>query len=241
MNFYNTYLDKIKKTVIKNKIKLDIKENQVLDKITVESPPEKFDCDFSTNLCLILGKSTSQNPKILADKIKPILISEIKHFSSIEIAGPGFLNIKLSTDAWLFIMNNIEKNKKTFGSNNTKNKYNIEFVSANPTGPLHIGHCRGAIFGDVLSNLLKFNGNKVIKEFYVNDYGKQMEDFSKSIYFRLKEIKSKTFFPNDESLYPGEYIIEISKKILKKYPNINLDDFDKIKKNLKKQGLKYSM
>ena len=241
MNFFNIYLDKIKKTVIKNKKNLDLKENQLFSKITVEAPPEKFDCDFSTNICLILGKSTSQNPRNLAEKMKNILIDEIKHFSSIEIAGPGFLNIKLSTDAWLFIINNIEKNKKTFGSNKKNNKYNIEFVSANPTGPLHVGHCRGAIFGDVLSNLLKFNGNKVTKEFYVNDYGKQIEDFSKSIYFRLKEIKFKTNFPIDESLYPGEYIIEISKKILKKQPNINLDDFDKVKQNLKKQGLKYSM
>ena len=241
MNFFNIYLDKIKKTVIKNKKKLDIKDNQALSKITVEVPPEKFNCDFSTNLCLILGKSINQNPRILADKIKDILIDEINHFSSIEIAGPGFLNIKLSKDAWLYIINNIEKNKKTFGSNKNNNKYNIEFVSANPTGPLHIGHCRGAIFGDVLSNLLKFNGNKVIKEFYVNDYGKQIEDFSKSIYFRLKEIKSKTNFPNDDNLYPGEYIVEISKKILKRQPNINLQDFEKIKQNLKKQGLKYSM
>ena len=241
MNFFNIYLDKIKKTVIKNKKKLDIKDNQALSKITVEVPPEKFNCDFSTNLCLILGKSINQNPRILADKIKDILIDEINHFSSIEIAGPGFLNIKLSKDAWLYIINNIEKNKKTFGSNKNNNKYNIEFVSANPTGPLHIGHCRGAIFGDVLSNLLKFNGNKVIKEFYVNDYGKQIEDFSKSIYFRLKEIKFKTNFPNDDNLYPGEYIIEISKKILKRQPNINLQDFEKIKQNLKKQGLKYSM
>ena len=241
MNFFNIYLEKIKKTVIKNKKKLDIKELQTLNKITVESPPEKFDCDFSTNISLVLGKSLKQDPRKLADKIKDILIDEIKHFSSIEIAGPGFLNIKLSNDAWLFIMSNIEKNKKNFGSNNKNNKYNIEFVSANPTGPLHIGHCRGAIFGDVLSNLLKFNGNKVTKEFYVNDYGKQMEDFSKSIFFRLKEIKYKVNFPNDSSLYPGEYIIEISKKILKNKPNINLDDFDKIKNNLKRQGLKYSM
>ena len=115
MNFFNIYLDKIKKTVIKNKKKLDIADNLALSKITVEVPPEKFNCDFSTNLCLILGKNINQNPRILADKIKDILIDEINHFSSIEIAGPGFLNIKLSTDAWLYIINNSEKNKKTFG------------------------------------------------------------------------------------------------------------------------------
>ncbi len=241
MNFFNTYLEKIKKTIIKNKKKLDFNDNQILNKIIVESPPQNFDCDLSTNIALILGKKTNKNPRIIADKIKTILIDEIKQFSSIDIAGPGFLNIKLSNSAWLHIIKDIEKNKKTFGSNNKKKKYNIEFVSANPTGPLHIGHCRGAIFGDVLSNLLKFNGNKVVKEFYINDYGKQIEDFSKSIYFRLKEIKLNIKFPNDETLYPGNYIIDISKKILKNQPNINLDNFDKVKTIIKKQGLKYSM
>ncbi len=241
MNFFNIYLEKIKKTVIKNKTKLKFKDNNILDKITVEIPPEKFDRDLSTNISLILAQNTNQNPRNLADIIKEILINDIKHFSTIDIAGPGFLNIKLSTEAWLQIIENIKKNKKTFGSNKKKNKYNIEFVSANPTGPLHIGHCRGAIFGDVLSNLLKFNGNKVVKEFYINDYGKQIDDFSKSIYFRLKQIKFNTNFPNDSSLYPGQYIIEISKQILKRQPNINLDNFDKIKKKLKTQGLKYSM
>ena len=241
MNFFNIYLEKIIKSTIKNKKKLDFKENQILNKIIVETPPENFDCDLSTNIALILAKKTNQNPKIIADKIKAILIREIKHFSSINIAGPGFLNIKLSDDAWFYVIKNIEKNKKNFGSNKKNHKYNIEFVSANPTGPLHIGHCRGAIFGDVLSNLLKFNGNKVTKEFYINDYGKQIDDFSKSIYLRLKEIKFNTKFPSDETLYPGSYIIDISKKILKDEPDINLENFDKIKNKLKKQGLKYSM
>ena len=165
MNFFNIYLEKIKKSTIKNKKKLDFKENQILNKIIVDTPPENFDCDLSTNIALILAKKTNQNPKVIADKIKAILINEIKHFSSIDIAGPGFLNIKLSDDAWFYVIKNIEKNKNNFGSNKKNHKYNIEFVSANPTGPLHIGHCRGAIFGDVLSNLLKFNGNKVTKEF----------------------------------------------------------------------------
>tara|TARA_B100001175_G_scaffold22435_1_gene16814 strand:- start:1263 stop:2987 length:1725 start_codon:yes stop_codon:yes gene_type:complete len=241
MNFFNIYLEEIKKTITKNKKKIDLIDKTILNKITIESPPGKFNYDLSTNISLILAKSTNQNPKDLAGKIKKILVKEIKHFSSIDIAGPGFLNIKLSNEAWLHIIKNIEKNKKTFGSNKNKNKYNVEFVSANPTGPLHIGHCRGAVFGDVLANLLKFNGNKVIKEFYINDYGKQIDDFSKSIYFRLKEIKHNSKFPEDENLYPGEYIKEISKIIINKHPNINLENYDKIKKNLKKHGLNYSM
>ena len=104
--------------------------------------------------------------------------------------------------------------------------YNIEFVSANPTGPLHIGHCRGAVFGDVISNLLIFNGNKVTKEFYVNDFGNQINIFAESVFYRLRELKYSEKFPSNKNLYPGLYIINIAKSILKK--NLKL-----IYKNLK--------
>jgi len=93
---------------------------------------------------------------------------------------------------------------------------------------MHVGHCRGAIFGDVLSNLLLFNGNKVTKEFYVNDYGKQIEDFTSSVFYRLREIKFKEEFPNKENLYPGEYIVDIAKKILKKNNKINLNNYNNL-------------
>mgnify|MGYP001331731684 CR=1 FL=1 len=103
-----------------------------------------------------------------------------------------------------------------YGSYKTfKKKYNIEFVSANPTGPLHVGHCRGAVLGDSLSNLLIFNGNKVTKEYYVNDYGEQIKSFVSSVYYRILEITENKTFPNDKNLYPGDYIINIAKKIIK--------------------------
>ena len=116
MNFFNIYLEKIKKSTIKNKKKLDFKENQILNKIIVETPPENFDCDLSTNIALILAKKTNQNPKIIADKIKAILIHEIKHFSSIDIAGPGFLNIKLSKSALIENINSILSNNENYCS-----------------------------------------------------------------------------------------------------------------------------
>ena len=124
---------------------------------------------------------------------------------------------------------------------NKKKKYNIEFVSANPTGPLHVGHCRGAILGDVLSNMLIFNNNKVIKEYYVNDHGGQIKNFVKSVYYRILEIKKKKPFPYDQNLYPGEYIINIAKKIIKKKKIKNYEDFEKIYKSLSSESLKYSM
>ena len=118
--------------------------------------------------------------------------------------------------------------------------YNVEFVSANPTGPMHVGHCRGAIFGDVLSNLLKFNGNKVNKEYYVNDYGNQIKNFVKSVYLRIREIKYNEKFVNQQNLYPGDYIKEIAKKILIKQKK-DFKSFDENYESLKKETLKYSM
>ena len=129
-----------------------------------------------------------------------------------------------------------------YGSYKTfKKKYNIEFVSANPTGPLHVGHCRGAVLGDSLSNLLIFNGNKVTKEYYVNDYGEQIKSFVSSVYYRILEITENKTFPNDKNLYPGDYIINIAKKIIKQKKINNFKNLDKIYNNLTKESLNFSI
>ena len=242
MNLFKIYLEEIKKKIIKNKKDFNLKSADDLKQIVVENPPEKFDFDLSSNAAMIIAKLTRENPRNTAEKLKKILLKETKDFSDIDIAGPGFLNFKLNNKAWIKIIESIYKSKKNFGSNNQKKKYNIEFVSANPTGPMHVGHCRGAVFGDVLSNLLKFNRNKVTKEFYINDYGSQVQNFTKSIFLRLREIKYKESFPeNKENLYVGDYIKDIAKKILKNNKNINLDSFEKNYKILKKESLKYSL
>ena len=241
MNLFKIYLSEIKNKLIKHKQQINFNSIKELDYIIIENPPEKFDFDFSSNAAMVLAKVVKDNPRSLAEKIKNILEKEVKDFSQIDIAGPGFLNFKLTDKAWIKIMQNIFKGKKKFGSNKKNKKFNIEFVSANPTGPMHVGHCRGAIFGDVLSNLLKFNGNKVVKEFYINDYGNQIDDFTKSVFFRLREIKFKEPFPTEKNLYPGAYVIDIAKKILKSNSKINLKNFKKIYKILKKDSLKHSM
>jgi len=241
MNLFKIYLDEIKKKLIKNKNNFNIKSTGDLKQIIVENPPEKFDFDLSSNAAMVLAKLVKENPRNIAEKLKTILIKEIKDFSHIDIAGPGFLNFKLTNKAWVKIINSIYTSKKKFGSNNQKKKYNIEFVSANPTGPMHVGHCRGAVFGDVLSNLLEFSGNKVTKEFYINDYGNQIKNFIKSVFFRLREIKYKEKFPERENLYTGDYVKDIAKKILKNKKNINLNSFEKNYNILKKESLKYSL
>ena len=241
MNLFETYLDIIKKNIIKNKNKIYIKDLEYLKSTILESPPAKFDFDFSSNVALILAKKNNVDPIKISELIKDILLKNVKDFSIIEVAGPGFLNIKLSNEVWLKTIKDILLKKEKFGSKKNNAKFNIEFVSANPTGPLHVGHCRGAILGDVLSNLLKFNGNKVTKEYYINDYGNQINIFAKSVFYRLREIKMKEAFPKNMELYPGEYIKDIASKILKTNSNINVLNFDKIKKKLISLSLKQSM
>ena len=241
MNIFENYLIKIKDLVERNSGSLNIKLPENFRGVTVETPPENFDFDLSCNIALVLGKKHKVNPIKLAENVRIVLKKEIKDFELIDIANPGFLNFKLNDEVLKKSILKISQLKKAYGSNNKKKSYNIEFVSANPTGPMHVGHCRGAVYGDVLSNLLKFNGNKVTKEYYVNDCGVQIANFTKSVFLRIKEIKLKEKFPNDPNLYPGDYIIDIAKKILNTDPNITLDNFKKIYDFLYQESLKHSM
>ena len=241
MNIFEHHLLEIKNLTVKKKsiLKLDKVEN--LDSINLEIPPEKFNFDLSCNIALVLAKENNQDPKILAEKFKKIFLEKISNFSEIEIAGPGFLNINLSNKAIINNINSILKNKKAYGSFETNETYNIEFVSANPTGPMHVGHCRGAVFGDVLANLLKFNGNEITKEYYVNDYGNQIKNFVESVFLRIREIKFKEKYPQNKNLYPGLYIKDIAAKILKENNKIDFKKLDKNFELIKKESLKISM
>ena len=166
---------------------------------------------------MVLAKFNNMSPINLAEILKDHLLLDFKEFEKIEVSKPGFINISLNTSFWKKYLAEVIKLDSKYGSNKSKKqKYNIEFVSANPTGPLHVGHCRGAILGDALSNILIFNGNKVTKEYYVNDYGSQINNFISSVYYRILEILEKKPFPKKENLYPGEYIINIAKQIIKK-------------------------
>ena len=240
MNIYNIYLKKIKNTIQKNIKILNLKEINDFKNVTVENPPKHYDYDLSCNVALILSKLNKNDPKKLSEKLKDIFLNELKEIDSIDIAGPGFLNINLKNSGLLENINNILRENTKYGSEKNTGNFNIEFVSANPTGPMHVGHCRGAIFGDVLSNLLIFNGYKVTKEYYINDYGNQIKNFTKSVFLRIREIKYNEKFKSSEDLYPGEYIIEIAKKILKKNNN-KYDKYEDCLDLLTNESLKYSM
>ncbi len=241
MNIFENYLSKINNLILQNKDILKLKNFDNLHNINLEVPPEHFNFDLSSNISLILAKSNNLNPKNLALDLKNLLLNKIDHFENIEIAGPGFLNIKLSKKGMILNINEILANKENYGAKKSNDTFNIEFVSANPTGPMHIGHCRGAVFGDVLSNLLLFNGNRVIKEFYINDYGNQIKNFVESVYCRIREIKFNEKFVNKENLYPGVYIKEIAEKILRDNKSLKIDNFERSFENLKKLSLEGSM
>ena len=241
MNIFEEYINKINALILKNQKLLKLDNLNNYKGIVVESPPVEFNFDLSCNASLVLGKINKINPKELANKIKDLILKDLKDFEKIEIAGPGFLNLKLTNKSLISNINKILENRKSYGKKNSNNNYNIEFVSANPTGPMHVGHCRGAIYGDVLANLLKFNGNKVTKEYYINDYGNQIKNFAKSVFLRIREIKYNEKFILKENLYPGEYIIEIGKKIIDSNKNEKFDNFDESLKLLKKESLKHSM
>ena len=231
MNIFDEYLEKIKE------ILSDLSKNgnlilpDKLDGITAEIPPAKFNCDISTNVAMVLSKLNNKSPTELANILSDALKKSDKLIEVISIVKPGFINIKFKPIFWTNFIKEIIINSKSYGINTKekKNKYLIEFVSANPTGPLHVGHCRGAILGDVIANVLVFNQHKVTKEYYVNDYGNQIINFTKSVYFRIREILFDEPFPqNNEDLYPGEYIIDFAKNILKSNKDIDLKNFDKI-------------
>ncbi len=241
MNIFDNHLKEIQNLILANKSKLKLENITNLKNINLEIPPEQFNFDLSCNIAMVLGKSNKLNPRDLAENIKKIFLEKIVNFSKVEIAGPGFLDIKLSIIALIKNINLILKNSEIYGSKKSNETYNIEFVSANPTGPMHVGHCRGAVYGDVLANLLKFNGNKVTREYYINDYGNQIKNFVESVYLRIKEIKNNSKFPVKDNLYPGLYIKDIAAKILRENKNQNFDDLIKDYDFLKKESLKTSM
>ena len=183
----NLFLDYQKKILI---ILKNLKKKKIIDlpvnfkSFTLELPPKNNEADVSCNVAMIIAKYNKKDPLEIAEILKKYFLKDFKEFKKIDIAKPGFLNIFFENNFWKNYLLNVIKLGSIYGSNKiSKKKYIIEFVSANPTGPLHVGHCRGAVLGDVLSNLLKFNGNSVTKEYYVNDSGAQIKNFVLSIYY----------------------------------------------------------
>ncbi len=244
MNIFEKYIEKINEVIIDLSKNGDLILPDKLDGITAEIPPEKFDSDISTNVAMILAKVNNRSPIDLANILIEAFKKKDEHIDNIKVVKPGFINIKLKSIFWTYFVKEIFKNSNSFGINTKEKKKNylIEFVSANPTGPLHVGHCRGAILGDVIANVLLFNKHKVTKEYYVNDYGNQIINFTKSVYFRIREISFNEPFPSDNvDLYPGDYLIDFAKNILKSNNDINFENFENISGELTDLSIKEAL
>ncbi|MDB4119912.1 arginine--tRNA ligase, partial [Candidatus Pelagibacter sp.] len=235
MNIFELYLDKIKSIIVNLSKEGKIIIPETFNGINSEIPPTKFDFDISTNVAMVLSKLNKKSPMDLAEIILPVIKENDSLIQTITIVKPGFINIKFKPIFWSNFIKEIILNAKSFGINEKEKKLNylVEFVSANPTGPLHVGHCRGAILGDVISNVLLFNNHKVTKEYYVNDYGNQIINFTKSVYFRIREVKFGEIFPNDNpDLYPGDYLIDFANNIINSNTDLNYDTYEDISEKL---------
>ena len=244
MNIFELYLDKIKSIIFELSKKNQLTIPETFNGINAEIPPPKFDCDISTNVAMVLSKLNKTSPIELAEKLLPEIKNNDSNIERITIEKPGFINIKFKPSFWSKFIKEITENDKKFGKNEKEKKYTylVEFVSANPTGPLHVGHCRGAILGDVISNILIFNKHKVTKEYYVNDYGNQIINFTKSVFYRIREIKFKEEFPKDNpDLYPGDYLIVFAKNILSSNSKLNFDNYENVSEKLTLLSIKEAL
>jgi arginyl-tRNA synthetase len=175
--------------------------------VTVEPPRDPAHGDLATNAAMVLAKAAKTNPRTLAEAIKPRL-EALPPVTAVEIAGPGFINLRLASDVWRDELRTILDEGDRYGLSaiGANERVNVEYVSANPTGPLHMGHCRGAVVGDSLARVLEAAGFRVTKEYYVNDAGGQVDTLARSVHLRYREALGEDIGEIPEGMYPGDYL-----------------------------------
>ncbi|MFA5154672.1 MAG: arginine--tRNA ligase, partial [Clostridia bacterium] len=206
--------------ILENALNISIQKGQLpefsLPYLEVEPTVNPGHGDYATNTAMILAAQVKQNPRKIAQIIQENLLDTGSIVEKTQIAGPGFINFFIKEDVWQQALKNIDDQKEKYGFLNYGGgkKVQVEFVSANPTGPLHIGHARGAVVGDVITNLLTTAGYRISKEYYINDAGNQMNNLGKSVLLRYRELLGeKIEFP--ETCYRGDYIKDIAGRIIK--------------------------
>ena len=185
--------------------------------VTVEPPRDTSHGDLATNAAMVLAKPAKTNPRVLADALV-VELSKLEDVASASVAGPGFINMKLTDDAWRAELAAIPEAGADYGrsTQGAGITVNIEYVSANPTGPMHMGHCRGAVVGDALASLLEFAGHRVIREYYVNDAGGQVDVLARSVHLRYREALGETV-EIPEGLYPGDYLVPVGQSLAQEF------------------------
>ncbi|UWR05934.1 arginine--tRNA ligase [Ruegeria sp. B32] len=198
-------------------------EGLSFDNVAVEPPRDAAHGDMATNAAMVLAKPAKMKPRDIADALAAKLAAD-ERITSAEVAGPGFLNLRLAPSVWQGVLGAVLEQGTDYGRSNMGQglKVNVEYVSANPTGPLHVGHTRGAVFGDALASLLAYSGHDVTREYYINDGGAQVDVLARSAFERYREANGLS--PEiAEGLYPGDYLIPIGEALKEKYGDSLLD------------------
>jgi arginyl-tRNA synthetase len=191
-----------------------------VDGITLEPPKDASHGDLATNAAMVLAKAAGKKPRELAERIVPLLASD-PFIDNVEIAGPGFINLTLAPAFWPSVLRMVLEQGESYGRSaiGKGEAVNIEYVSANPTGPMHVGHTRGAVFGDALANLLAFTGSAVTREYYINDAGAQVDALARSAYLRYREALGEDIGDIPKGLYPGDYLKPVGEELANEYGN----------------------
>lgn len=186
--------------------------------VTVEPPRDPSHGDLATNAAMVLAKPASTNPRALAQRIADGL-GALEEVSAVSVAGPGFINLTLTDATWRAELAAIHAGGADYGRSDMGRgiRVNVEYVSANPTGPMHMGHCRGAVVGDALAALLEYAGHQVIREYYINDAGGQVDVLARSAHLRYREALGETIEAIPEGLYPGDYLVPVGERLAKEH------------------------
>ncbi|MDP3895300.1 MAG: arginine--tRNA ligase [Mesorhizobium sp.] len=224
MNIFADFSARIRKAV--ETLALTAKDGGQLDlsRMTVEPPRDASHGDLASNAAMVLAKAAGENPRALAERLADVLRGD-GDVASVEVAGPGFVNLRLSDAFWqqqlrAVLAAGADYGRSTIGANT---KTNVEYVSANPTGPMHVGHCRGAVVGDVLANLLSFAGYDVTKEYYINDAGVQIGVLASSVMLRYREALGEEIGEIPAGLYPGDYLVPVGQALAAEFGRGLLD------------------
>jgi arginyl-tRNA synthetase len=218
MNLFADFETRIKAAL--EEIEAVREKRDVLDfsRIVVEPPRDPSHGDAATNAAMVLAKGMGMNPRALAEVIGEKLKQD-PDVAEVGVAGPGFINIRLSVAYWQRLLAVMVREGTDFGRSTVGagHKVNVEYVSANPTGPMHVGHCRGAVVGDALANLLAFAGYEVSKEYYINDAGAQIDVLARSVFLRYREALGEEIGEIPSGLYPGDYLVPVGKALAEEY------------------------
>jgi arginyl-tRNA synthetase len=189
-----------------------------LSRVVVEPPKDPSHGDMATNAAMVLAKEAKAKPRDLAEALAARLRSD-DLMASVDVAGPGFINLTLRPAAWAEALRTVLREGDSYGRSGAgaAERVNVEYVSANPTGPMHVGHCRGAVFGDALASLLAFAGYDVVREYYINDAGAQVDVLARSAFLRYREALGETIGEIPDGLYPGDYLKPVGQALAIEY------------------------